>query len=118
MNYILVGLGGAIGSVFRYFIHQCVSSRNFSFPFATLLSNALSCLILGMALALFSKNILDEKQKFFIISGLCGGFSTFSTFTFETFQLFESGNYFLTAGNIVFNMLICFIFLFLGLKLF
>ena len=106
MNYFIVGLGGAIGSMLRYGISQWLSPKNITFPFATLLANVLSCLILGFALSLLTKNYIDEKQRLFLVTGICGGFSTFSTFTNETFQLFQSGNTLLAVGNIIFNVLL------------
>jgi CrcB protein len=117
MNYLLVGLGGAIGSILRFGLSQWLAPKNILFPLATLLANILSCFLLGLTVSLFTKNYIDEKQRLFFITGLCGGFSTFSTFTNETFQLFQSGNTLLAVGNIIFNMLICIIFLFLGFKL-
>jgi fluoride exporter len=117
MNYLIVGLGGALGSIIRYAINQWLAPKNLLFPYATFLANILSCLLLGFVLALFSKNTIDERQRLFFITGVCGGFSTFSTFTNETFQLFQSGNFILALANIVFNMLVCIICLILGFKL-
>jgi fluoride exporter len=118
MNYLLIGLGGALGSMLRYATNQLFSGRSEPFPYATLLANVISCFVLGAAIALFSRNIIDEKQRLFLVTGFCGGLSTFSTFTFENYQLFESGNYMLFVANNLLNILVCFIFLFLGLKLF
>ncbi len=117
MNYVVVGLGGAIGSILRFGLSQWLSPKDFVFPYATLLANVLSCFILGFSLSLFSKNFISEQQRLFLITGICGGFSTFSTFTNETYQLFQAGNFFLAMLNILFNMIICIFFLFLGFKL-
>lgn len=118
MNYILVGIGGALGSILRYGLNQWLAPKQLTFPLATLLANALSCFILGLTLNFFAKNYIDEKQKLLLITGICGGFSTFSTFTNETYQLFNAGQIWLSITNIILNMAICIIFLILGLKIF
>lgn len=118
INYFLIGLGGALGSIIRYGIAQLTPNNNYSFPYSTILANVISCFILGLSVSLFSRGLLDEKQKLFLVTGFCGGLSTFSTFTYENIQLFESGEYLLCFVNILFSVFICFIFLFLGLKLF
>lgn len=117
MNFILVGIGGAIGSIMRYALNVWLTSKNFNFPLATFLANIVSCLILGMSVSLFSKGFIDEKQRLLIVTGICGGFSTFSTFTNETYQLFQGGNYTLVFANIVLNVLVCIIFLIIGFKI-
>lgn len=118
MHYFFIGLGGALGSMLRYATGQFFSGKNESFPLATLIVNVVSCFILGAAIALFSKNIIDEKQRLFLVTGFCGGLSTFSTFTYESYQLLESGSYLLFVANNLLSVLVCLIFLFLGLKLF
>lgn len=117
MNFIVVGIGGALGSISRYALNIGLTSKYFNFPLATFLANILSCLILGATVSLFSKGLIDEKQRLLIITGFCGGFSTFSTFTNETYQLFQTGNYTTAIANVFFNVLICMIFLILGFRL-
>jgi fluoride exporter len=117
MNILIVGMGGAIGSIMRYGLNSWLASKALSFPIATFLANIMSCLILGIAVKLFSKELIDEHQRLFLITGVCGGFSTFSTFTNENFQLFQAGNSLMAILNIALNLVICIFFLILGFKI-
>jgi len=92
-SYILVALGGAIGSVSRFGISELFASKtNSSFPWATLLINLLGCFLIGLLLGLSQRYQFASHyslRSFFII-GLCGGFTTFSSFSAETMRLFQS----------------------------
>lgn len=82
-NILLVGMGGATGSILRYL---CQRSLNAVFPYGTLLVNVAGCLLIGLLWGLFSKQV-DETKRLLFITGFCGGFTTFSSFTFEGVQL-------------------------------
>ncbi len=82
-NLLLVGLGGGLGSMLRYL---CQRSLNNSFPYGTLLVNLAGCFIIGLAWGYFSKN-MDAPSRLFLMTGLCGGFTTFSAFTQEGVEM-------------------------------
>src|SRR4029079_15602523 len=82
-NILIVGLGGAAGSILRYF---CQRSLNIDFPYGTLLVNILGCLLIGVLWGLFTRHI-DETKRLFLVTGFCGGFTTFSSFTYEGVQM-------------------------------
>ena len=82
LNYLLVFLGGGLGSMCRYGIAHGLSNYKTTFPFATLIANIISCLILGYLVGLSLKNQTSDYQRFLWMTGFCGGFSTFSTFFF------------------------------------
>lgn len=108
-NLLLVFLGGGLGSITRYGIAALVS-MNFktAFPLATFISNILSCLILAMAIVVFSEKLIaNPALRMFIVVGFCGGFSTFSTFSFETVELIRSGNMPLAIINIIVSVVAC-----------
>ncbi len=108
-NILLVFLGGGLGSVTRYGISEIVRN-NFrsSFPVATLFSNIISCIILALAVGVFSEKIgTTSTLRIFIVVGFCGGFSTFSSFSYETVELMRSGNIVIAIINILTSVIVC-----------
>jgi len=117
MAFLLVFIGGGLGSLFRYGIGLAVQPLLPKFPWATLVANGLACVVLGAVLGLqFQGNISDER-RLLIATGFCGGFSTFSTFTAETWELFQSGQYGAAVANVAGSLTVCFVCLLLGIKL-
>ena len=96
---LLVGLGGGIGSIFRYlvsvFTYSRIDKECLTFPLPTLVVNLLGCFLIGVLIGLTEKHAsFDEQMKLFLITGFCGGFTTFSAFSLENMHLYLSGHYF------------------------
>ncbi len=91
---LLIAIGGGIGSVFRYFTTVIVQKYYASvFPLATFVANILGCLLIGIIIGLLEKNqISNSNLKWFLITGFCGGFTTFSAFGYENITLLQSNN--------------------------
>ena len=91
---ILVGIGGGIGSIFRYLTSVFVGKYfHDTFPLATFITNVLGCLIIGLLLGLFERyQVANPDLKYLFVTGFCGGYTTFSTFAAENMNLFNSGN--------------------------
>lgn len=113
----LVFLGGGIGSLLRYTLTLLVSNTAPNFPYATLLANALSCILLGLYMGYELAQGTHPPTRHFLAIGICGGFSTFSTFTADTYKLYTHQQYPLAILNIVSNMLICLTCLIIGIIL-
>ena len=86
-NILIVGLGGMLGSILRYLAYVIFGSH--SFPFVTLLINISGSFMIGMITGIALKNASFGEWRLFLITGVCGGFTTFSTFSMESFQLLQ-----------------------------
>jgi CrcB protein len=115
---LLVFGGGGLGSVSRFLIGKCYPAGLSVFPWGTLSANFLSCMVFGLVLILGVEKInLTYSLKLLLITGFCGGFSTYSSFTFETVDLFKHGNSGLALTNIVANFALSVAGLYLGTSL-
>lgn len=118
MNLVAIFLGGGLGSLCRYGIGKFIMSYDSSLlAYATLFSNVLSIIILAIFVYFFQEKIgLDEFWKLFVITGFCGGFSTFSTFSFETFEMLRNGQTALAFANVFVSILLCLFILYIIFK--
>ncbi len=90
---LAVIIGGATGCVIRWVLGVKLNSFFPSLPPGTLMVNLLGAFIIGAAMACFIRHPqLDPVWKLLIITGLCGGMTTFSTFSAEVFTLLQVGN--------------------------
>ena len=104
----IVGLGGGIGSAFRY-LTSVLSDKYIqnSFPWATFLVNVIGCLIIGILIGILTKQEAENTTvKWLFVTGFCGGFTTFSTFALENIKLFQSGNTLLALLYIALSVLL------------
>jgi len=105
MDYVAVGLGGAVGAMLRYFLGAVIPKLDGGFPLSTLLINVAGCFLLGFLAAAFARNgLAGTRVALFCQVGLCGGFTTFSTFSSETFQLLQSGKAPLAVAYVVLSL--------------
>lgn len=95
---IFIAIGGAIGSVLRYFLSNIINKYwSNNFPLATFLTNVLGCFLIGLIIGFLEKNNLsDSNLKLLLVTGFCGGFTTFSAFGFENMTLFQNQNSFIS----------------------
>jgi len=114
---IYVFLGGGLGSVLRYAFSLWFSSEGTSLPWQTVLANLVSSILLGYFWALSRKCHLDPEWSLLIMTGFCGGFSTFSTFSLENLQLLLDGNYLMAVLYILLSVMICILGAWLGMRI-
>ena len=106
-NFLLVGLGGGVGSIARYLCQKWFNENYpHPFPWGTFAVNLVGCFLIGIIYAASEKtSVLSPQVRLLLITGFCGGFTTFSTFAFENMTLLRSGDtiYFLiyTIASVV-----------------
>ncbi len=98
-KYLLIALGGALGSIARYWVGSTVAGRmGIRFPYGTLLVNLTACVIIGFSLTYLGRRAdLNPAWRFLIPVGFIGAYSTFSTYEWETLSTLRSGAFFLAA---------------------
>ncbi|MEP7277937.1 MAG: fluoride efflux transporter CrcB [Bacteroidota bacterium] len=104
----IIWLGGGLGSIFRYLMQlgvgRYITER---FPVGTVLVNITGCFIIGVLYGLSDKYAwLNPGWQLFLVTGLCGGFTTFSGFSFESIALARQGNYLYCVVYIVSSVVI------------
>ena len=102
-NLLLVGAGGFLGSVARYYLsgwalHVTHAAR---FPFGTLLVNVIGCLLIGLLAGLAEHaHVMSPATRLFLLTGILGGFTTYSAFAYETYFLGREHLALAALGNI------------------
>ncbi|MFA8436346.1 MAG: fluoride efflux transporter CrcB [Marinifilaceae bacterium] len=94
-NILLIGMGGFVGSVARYFLSKLNLHVDFlAIPVGTLLVNVLGSFVIGFLIGISEKSpILSADMRLLLMVGICGGFTTFSTFTSENLMLMHNGQF-------------------------
>jgi len=118
-NFLLVGLGGGIGSIARYLCQKWLSENYpHPFPWGTFLVNLFGCLLIGIIYAASEKSAaLSPQTRLLLITGFCGGFTTFSTFAFENMSLLRSGDFLYFSIYIVASVALGIVGVFAGIAI-
>lgn len=94
-NLLLVGFGGAAGSMLRFAVQRFANAPGF--PYGTLLVNLAGCFLIGLLWGLLTRNFISQITGVLLMSGFCGGFTTFSAFTYEGVQMMQDNRWLLLA---------------------
>lgn len=105
MEFLYVGIGGAIGSMLRYTISLIPYKQ--TFPMLTMITNICGAFLIGYIVGLAAKKNVSENALLLLKTGLCGGFTTFSTFSLEAYTLLQNGNYGYMSIYILLSFLGC-----------
>ena len=116
--YFCVAVGGALGSLGRFWLSDWVAERyGMVFPWGTLVINITGSFLIGMFYALYEPGGHMEAsptfRQFFMI-GICGGYTTFSSFSLETLLQMKSGNWLYAGSYVLSSVLLCLIAVWLG----
>jgi CrcB protein len=108
---LFVGIGGGIGSMFRYAISLFIGRHvPIAYPLGTFLVNISGCFLIGVFYSLAIKYTgFNAEWRLFLITGICGGYTTFSTFSYDGLILIKQGSifYFMlyVLGSVVLGLL-------------
>ena len=115
--FLLVGIGGAIGSIARYLTANYFTKVfPAAFPYGTFIVNIIGCFVIGLVCGL-SDNFewLTPQWRLFLATGICGGYTTFSSFSYENIRLLQQGNYLVFATYSITSYVLGLLAVFLGL---
>ena len=111
MTYLWVALGGALGSVGRFWLSGVVATRyGESFPMGTLVVNVSGSLVIGFLAALSAPEgrlLPSPGLRQFLMLGVCGGYTTFSSFSLQTLNLLRDREWLYAGGNVLFSVGLC-----------
>jgi fluoride exporter len=103
--YAWVAAGSIVGGLTRYLVGLALDT---GFPFATLFINATGSLIIGFYATLTGPDgrvLARPEHRQFVMTGFCGGYTTFSTFSLETFRLFHGGMKYTALGYVAASLI-------------
>jgi fluoride exporter len=118
-NYIVVFFGAGIGGMIRYwgsaFVYKFLST---DFPYGTLFVNVLGSFLIGIFMYYLDTNeLISSEVRIFLTTGLCGGLTTFSTFSYETINLLRDREFLFAGLNILANVILTLLALFVAYKI-
>ncbi len=118
LSYLLVAVGGALGSVLRFCISGLVAENaGETFPYGTLLVNVSGSFVIGLFAALADPQgrwLVSPSIRQFVMIGLCGGYTTFSSFSLQTLTLAQDGEWLRAFANCVASFAFCLAAVWLG----
>lgn len=118
LAYLWIALGGALGSVGRFWFSGVIGRRfGETFPWGTLLVNVSGSFAIGLLAALAEpggRRFISPSGRQFLMYGVCGGYTTFSSFSVQTLELLRDGDWFKAGANAAGSMVLCLMAVWLG----
>jgi len=110
-NYFWVALGGALGTVGRYWLSGVVARLvGETFPWGTLVINVTGSFVIGVFAALTGPDgrmFVGSAARQFVMVGICGGYTTFSSFSLQTINLMNDGEWANAGAYIGLSVVLC-----------
>jgi CrcB protein len=115
-KYLMVGIGGALGSVLRFWVGGYVGDRmGVRFPYGTFLINCTGSFLIGFVVTLLAERThWSANWRYLIPIGFIGGYTTFSAFELETFRSLQDGEILIAGLNVALSVVIGFVSVWLG----
>ena len=116
---ILAGCGGFVGTCGRYLIGKWASGMfHGSFPMGTFLVNVIGCFIIGLFFGLLEKaHVMTPGENVLLITGFCGGLTTFSSFSHDAFAMIQKGEWIKFILYVVPSVALGLLFVWLGMSI-
>jgi CrcB protein len=115
--YFWLGLGGALGTMARYWLNGVVSNYFVSFPMGTLVINVTGSFLITFFGALTDPEgrwLVSPTSRMFFMTGICGGYTTFSSFSLQTLNLARDGEWLYAGLNVLLSVALCLLAAWLG----
>ena len=113
--WLIIGLGGFIGAILRYWISAWIQSGIVSFPLGTLGVNFIGSFLLALIMYISEyRGLVGMETRLFLSIGVLGSFTTMSTFSFESMKLLEQNQYILFGLNLMGTVTLCLLAVYLG----
>jgi CrcB protein len=109
MRFVLICMGGAVGTGARYLLGGVVARwAGPDFPYGTLLINVLGSFLIGLVQQVgLSSLLIPEALRLALAIGVLGGFTTYSSFSYETIKLLEAGSWAAATGYVALTTALC-----------
>jgi CrcB protein len=128
-QYLIIGLGGALGSMLRFGIAMLIDTAVTNpgaakagpiFPWGVIIVNITGCFVIGFISSISTPDgriMLSPLTRQFIMIGILGGYTTFSSFSLQTLLLAQDGQWWGAAANVVLSVVLCLVGVWLGAAL-
>jgi len=116
--YLWIGLGSALGGMTRYWMSGAIARAiGETFPWGTLVVNVVGSFIIGFVAILTAPDgriFLSSTTRLALMTGFCGGYTTFSSFSLQTLNLLNDGEYLYAGANILISVVVCLVAVWAG----
>ena len=118
LSYLLIGIGSGLGGILRYLVSGLVANATDAmFPLGTMVVNVTGAVVIGFFATLTGPDgrlFVGIPGRVFVMTGICGGYTTFSTFSLETLALARGGQWLYATLNAILSVVLCLAAVWLG----